>query len=342
MTDSISFRKLTPPSRVPARRGVAGSLTVTPSSTPTTTGPSRSSPLWLHTEGTVNGVRYHWVEAGQRQDPLVLFLHGFGEFWFAWHHQLAEMAQRGYRVVAPDLRGYNLSDKPPTGYQLPAVADEILQLTTILTDRPVTIVGHDWGGLIAWVMAALFQSTGRIRNVCICAAPHPAMIDTRGWWIYSLPLECLYGWNRASWLVQRLQLGQSSSSRSSSHKLLTLEATTELYREAASQPGAIRGMLSYFRQNRKLPQLASSFDTIMIPVLLLWGERDSVWPPAKIEDYRDHYVRGPIEIAYVDSDHWVHRERPDQVMEYLMRFLERHQSFEPYSPTMTNTMASFV
>ena len=109
---------------------------------------------WTHRDLSANGVRLHVAEAGE--GPLVLLLHGFPEFWWAWRAQLPALAAAGFRAVAPDLRGYGGSDKPPRGYDLPTAASDVAALVRALGERDAVVVGHDWGGLVAWTMAALF------------------------------------------------------------------------------------------------------------------------------------------------------------------------------------------
>ena len=111
---------------------------------------------WSHQQAVVNGVRLHWVEQGR--GPLILLLHGFPEFWYSWRHQIPVLAER-FRVVAPDLRGYNLSEKPPSGYDVETLSDDLLALIRALGEERAAIVGHDWGGVIAWTFAMRYPET---------------------------------------------------------------------------------------------------------------------------------------------------------------------------------------
>ncbi len=118
---------------------------------------------------SANGVRFHLAEAGS--GPLVLLLHGFPEFWWSWRHQLPALAAGGYRVVAPDLRGYGGSDKPPRGYDLFSLAADIAGIVRALGERSAVLVGHDVGGALAWSAAALHPSA--VRGLAALASPHP-------------------------------------------------------------------------------------------------------------------------------------------------------------------------
>ncbi|WP_449063076.1 alpha/beta fold hydrolase [Planomonospora algeriensis] len=124
---------------------------------------------WTHRSVHARGTRFHIVEAGE--GPLVLLLHGFPQFWWSWRHQLASLPAAGYRAVAVDLRGYGASDKPPRGYDLPALAADATGLIRALGETGAIVVGHDWGGLIAWTMAALDPKT--VRRLAAVSAPHP-------------------------------------------------------------------------------------------------------------------------------------------------------------------------
>jgi pimeloyl-ACP methyl ester carboxylesterase len=124
---------------------------------------------WTHRDVSANGVRLHVAEAGS--GPLVLLLHGFPEFWWSWRHQLVGLADAGYRVVAPDLRGYGASDKPPRGYDAVTLAGDVAGLVRALGERDATIAGQGWGGLLAWTVGTLHPRV--VRRLAVLGAPHP-------------------------------------------------------------------------------------------------------------------------------------------------------------------------
>ena len=124
---------------------------------------------WTHRNINANGIRLHIAEAGS--GPLVLLLHGFPEFWWSWRHQLAALADAGYHVVAPDLRGYGASDKPPRGYDAPTLSADLVGLVRALGERDAVFVGHDWGGHLAWSTAALHPAL--VRKLVVCSIAHP-------------------------------------------------------------------------------------------------------------------------------------------------------------------------
>ena len=124
---------------------------------------------WTHRAISANGIRLHAAEAGQ--GPLVLLLHGFPQFWWTWRAQLTGLAEAGFRVVAPDLRGYGASDKPPRGYDLPTLSGDVAALIRALGEREAMVVGHDWGGLLAWTTAVLHPRT--VRRMVVLSMAHP-------------------------------------------------------------------------------------------------------------------------------------------------------------------------
>ena len=124
---------------------------------------------WTHRDVSANGIRLHVAQAGD--GPLVVLLHGFPEFWWSWRHQISGLAAAGFRVVAPDLRGYGASDKPPRGYDAPTLAADIAGLIRAIGEPTATIVGHDWGGHLAWTLAALHAPL--VDRIVVVSAPHP-------------------------------------------------------------------------------------------------------------------------------------------------------------------------
>jgi len=145
------------------------------------TGPDPSSVRiagpWRHRDVSANGIRLHLAECGQ--GPLVMLAHGFPEFWWSWRHQLVGLAEAGFRVVAVDLRGYGDSDKPPRGYDLWTLAGDLAGLVRALGERRATVVGHDWGGLVAWTLAALHPRL--VHSLVVLNAPHPLALRHASW-----------------------------------------------------------------------------------------------------------------------------------------------------------------
>ncbi len=126
---------------------------------------------WEHREVTANGARFHLAECGPADGPLVLLLHGFPEFWWSWRHQLVALGEAGYRAVAPDLRGYGASDKPPRGYDAYTLSSDVAGMVRALGAREAHLVGHDWGGALAWSVATLHP--GVVSRLSVLGMPHP-------------------------------------------------------------------------------------------------------------------------------------------------------------------------
>jgi pimeloyl-ACP methyl ester carboxylesterase len=124
---------------------------------------------WTHRQVAANGARFHVAELGT--GPLVLFLHGFPEFWWAWRHQLPVVAAAGYRAAAMDLRGYGGSDKTPRGYDPMTLAADVAGVIRCLGARDAVVVGHGWGGFVGWATAAMQPSV--VRALAAVCAPHP-------------------------------------------------------------------------------------------------------------------------------------------------------------------------
>jgi pimeloyl-ACP methyl ester carboxylesterase len=143
-------------------------VTVPPDGRPDATSVLLPGP-WTHRDISANGVRLHAAEAGS--GPLVLLLHGFPQFWWTWRSQLTALAGAGFHVVAPDLRGYGASDKPPRGYDLPTLSADVAALVRALGEQDGVIVGHDWGGLLGWTTAALHPRT--VRRLVVLSMAHP-------------------------------------------------------------------------------------------------------------------------------------------------------------------------
>jgi len=143
-------------------------VTVRPDGRPDATSVLLPGP-WTHRDISANGVRLHAAETGE--GPLVLLLHGFPQFWWTWRTQLSDLAAAGFHVVAPDLRGYGASDKPPRGYDLPTLSADVAALVRALGERDAVVVGHDWGGLLAWTTAALHPRS--VRRLVILSMAHP-------------------------------------------------------------------------------------------------------------------------------------------------------------------------
>ena len=226
-----------------------------------------------------DGVRLHVASAGPADGPLVVLLHGFPEFWYGWRHQIAALAEAGLRVVAPDQRGYNLSDKPAgiAAYRLDTLANDIVHLTAALGCERFAVVGHDWGGVVAWQVAARFPE--RVTRAAILNAPHPATLRpyarrhpsqlAKSWYVafFQLPALPELALRADGFWVLRRVLRRTSRPGTFSG------ADFARYREAWAQPDALSAGLNWYRALRLAappPEVP-----VRVPVRVIWGDRDA-------------------------------------------------------------------
>lgn len=276
---------------------------------------------WAHREARVNGVRLHYVEAGT--GPLVLLLHGFPEFWYEWRLQIPALAAAGFRVVAPDLRGYGQSEKPRgiCGYRVEVLVADVVGLIRHLGAERASLVGHDWGGVIAWYFAMLHPE--RLERLAVLNAPHPAAFARELRTPDQLRRSAYAFAFQLPWLPELLL-------RAGDFRLLERVLRTEplrpgafsdrdieRYEEAWREPGALRAMTDYYRAVRcgRPPVRA-----IHVPTLLIWGERDRHLRPRLTEGLRGWVPELRLE-RIPDASHWVAVDAPDRVNRLLSDFL---------------------
>lgn len=280
-----------------------------------------------HQHLRANGISLHVVEAGPVNGPLVMLLHGFPEFWYGWRHQIDALAATGYRVLAPDQRGYNLSDKPKgiRAYHLDALADDVVGLIDAAGREKAFLVGHDWGGVAAWWTAVKYPQ--RIERLAALNCPHPLVMRRhllhnrrqrrKSWYIFFFQLPFLPEWRirRNNWWVGMRTLQATSRPGTFS------DADIELYRQAWSQPGAITAMLNWYRAalRRKLKRVTSP--RITIPVLLIWGTRDRFLGRELAQASIDLCDNGKS-VFIETATHWLQHEEPERVNELLLKFME--------------------
>ena len=280
----------------------------------------------------VNGIRLHAMMQGER-GPLVVLLHGFPECWYSWRQYLPLLAEAGYRAVAPDLRGYNLSDKPRgiINYQTPILARDVYELIQALGEEQAIVVGHDWGGAIAWYLAMYYPQA--VHKLVVCNLPHPAKyaegIRTwrqlrKSWYIFAFQLpwlpEYLLARNHADAIGRMLYA-------SAVQKTAFSPAELAKYREAISRPGALHAALNYYRQLIRRGPRPYRSRTLRVdaPTLLIWGEQDIALGIELTHDL-DEWIPN-LQIQYLpDSGHWVQQERPEQVNRFLLDFLAAGQT----------------
>jgi pimeloyl-ACP methyl ester carboxylesterase len=263
---------------------------------------------------TVNGVRLHYVENGK--GTLMLFLHGFPEFWYAWKPQLAEFG-RDHKAVAVDMRGYNLSAKPEPveEYRIPNLVGDIHALARKLKAKRFVLVGHDWGGVVAWAYAMTHPEM--LEKLVIINAPHPA--------IFSRELRDNPAQQRASQYMQMFRSQEAERILSdNNYQWLTRavlasvgEADKPAYLEAWSQPRALTGGLNYYRA---MALGGLEMRKVVTPTLVIWGEKDTALLTGNLNGLEEHVERLTVK-RIPDASHWVVHEKPDQVAKLMREFL---------------------
>jgi len=290
--------------------------------------------MFEHQYAEVNGVRLHYVTAGHGK--LILFLHGFPEFWYAWKDQLAEFGG-DYQALAPDLRGYNLSSRPAEveQYELPRLVEDVRALAAHLGHGKFFLVGHDWGGAVAW-FTALFHPEC-VEKLIIINAPHPA--------VGARELRANPAQQQASQYMLLFRSPQAETFLSANNYAALAETVLgeglrqgyfceedrAAYLAAWSQPGALTGGLNYYRAARvgppAEPGAPAGIDLpdrlpliVQAPTLVLWGERDPYLLTGNLEGL-GNFVPDLRIIRIPDGTHWVVHEKPALVNAAIREFL---------------------
>ena len=272
-----------------------------------------------------NGLEFHAALAGPADGPLVVLLHGFPEFWYGWRRQIEPLAAAGLRVLAPDQRGYNLSAKPEglQAYVLDRLAEDVLGLADALQHRHFRVVGHDWGGVVAWHPAR--HHPDRIVRAAVLNAPDPGTMDrfarsrprqiARSWYVafFQLPAlpEATLRAGDFAWL-------RSALTRSSRPGTFTADDLA-VYRAAWRQPGALTAMLNWYRALR-LRRRAVVTAPIEVPVRVIWGDSDR-FLERDLAQVGAAGCRHGEACHVAQATHWVQHEEPEQVNRLLLDFL---------------------
>lgn len=279
-----------------------------------------------HSTIETNGVRLHVVQAGPKSGIPVMLLHGFPEFWYGWRKQIPALVNAGCRVIVPDQRGYNLSDKPKDkkDYGVFTLVDDVLGLIHALDYEKVNLVGHDWGGAVAWILAMTHPE--KLHKLAILNSPHPAVYlkslkrdpdqIRRSWyWLFfQLPrlAEKILSANDFRELIRAL--------RNSAKKNTFTDADIEKYKKAWSQPGAITSMLNWYRAAFQFPPKMPEDMRVKVRTLMMWGMKDSAATHRLARPSMD-YCDDRNLILFPESTHWVHLDAADEVNHYLIDFL---------------------
>jgi epoxide hydrolase 4 len=283
-----------------------------------------------HHYNTINGIRMHYVQAGTNPDTVLLLLHGFPEYWYSWRHQLAALHSR-YTLVAPDLRGYNETAKPPFiwDYTITTLMADMLHLLDTLGHQQAVIVGHNWGGMLAWYLGIYHPH--RVKRLIIMNTPHPVLFADA---IHTNPRQMLRStylslfqvpflpelYIRANNFAALETMLRTSTARPDTFS----DADIQAYKDALRKPGALAAAINWYRAFISLGGNVGTFfgpqKHVPVPTMLLWGEQDpflgkelSVKTNKFVPDLRTHYLP--------DSAHWIQQEQPDLVNTYITEFL---------------------
>jgi pimeloyl-ACP methyl ester carboxylesterase len=275
----------------------------------------------------INGIEFGATAAGPGNGPLVVLLHGFPDFSHGWRRQIPALAAAGLRVVAPDQRGCNRSAKPAgiAAYRLDTLADDILGLADALGAERFAVIGHDWGGVVAWHLAA--RNPERVTRAAILNAPHPASLlpymrrhprqALKSWYVgfFQLPLLPELALRAGGFRVLLRALRRTSQPSAFTDEDL------RRYREAWRQPGALTAMLNWYRALR-LSSGAPLPERVRVPVRVIWGDRDAFLERGLAEAGTALCDQGEV-FHLPEASHWLHLEQPGAVNRLLLGFLRR-------------------
>lgn len=275
-----------------------------------------------------NGITLHVVMAGPADGQPIILLHGFPEAWFGWRKQIMALAGQGFRVIAPDQRGYNLSDKPRgmAAYHLDNLARDVIGLIDGLGYQDVNLAGHDWGGVVGWWLAAQFPQ--RLRKLAILNVPFPTVAveavragnkaqRRKSWYVLAFQLPWLA---ERGFRQQNVGEGRNILLRTS-HKTTFSPVELLVYEHAWEKPGAVTGMINWYRANLRtfLTMPHPPPGSIQTPVLMLWGEQDRALgkelAPPSIEMCKDGRLH-----FFPDASHWLQHDEVEAVNRYLGEF----------------------
>jgi epoxide hydrolase 4 len=275
---------------------------------------------------TTNGIKLHVAEAGPTDGRLVILLHGFPEFWYGWRHQIDVLVDAGYRVVAPDQRGYNLSDQPKgrAAYDLDLLALDVVGLAQDIGRQSFAVVGHDWGSAVGWWIAS--NHPGRLERFAALSAPHPAVwMDAirndpeqrkKSWYVSAFRLP----WLPEFLIRQRNFKALADALREAKRPEACSDADLARYREAWSVPGTLTGMVNWYRAALAKNIPSGNPGRVTVPTLIVWGNSDKYGIPALAE--RSGKLCDNASVVYLDASHWVQHDEPKRVNELLLDFLK--------------------
>lgn len=270
------------------------------------------------------GLRMHVVTAGPEDGEAVLLLHGFPEFWYSWRHQIVALAEAGYRVIAPDQRGYNLTEKTKP-YDVDTLLADLCNLLAHFEIEETHLVAHDWGGVLGWCFAS--EHGDKVISHVNMNGPHPnaymraCVRDPRqflkSWYVYFFQLPWLPEMAIRADDMRALDIALSDVP---SYRM-PADGTAK-YKDAMNQPGAVSAMVGWYRAVlRKLFWVVTTGTkyTSDVPTLVIWGARDAYLSAACNDALPDYF--SDVEIEYVArASHWIQMQEPEIVNARIIQF----------------------
>ena len=279
-----------------------------------------------HSHIKTNGIKLHVVQAGPQSGVPVILLHGFPEFWYGWRNQIPALVEEGCRVIVPDQRGYNLSDKPKgaKNYDVSTLVDDIIGLIDALGYEKVNLVGHDWGAVVAWTLAIKYPE--RLHKLSIMNVPHPTVMRRfltrdleqirRSWYVFFFQLP----WFPERFMSTENWRGAVGALRGSGKIHSFTNDDIEKYKEAWSQPGAITSMINWYRAAiRHTPKLPKE-PRVKVQTLMMWGMKDFALSHRMARPSMDYVDEGNL-IFFPEATHWVQHDAAEEVNHYLIDFI---------------------
>ena len=273
----------------------------------------------------IGGVKLHYARAGDGE-RLVVLLHGFPEFWYSWRHQLAALGEE-YTVVAPDLRGYHWSDKPPqvADYKMYKLVDDVLGLIRHFGYQQAAIVGHDWGAAVAWSLAKDYPEA--VWKLACMQAPPMSV------WLRNLTFrQVLASWHMLIFQIPKLPewifrqndfaLAEKLFRRAAGDPEFFTAEEIAKYKDSWREPDALTSAINYFRANTlDLFFRSREQNKIKVPTLFIYGEKDSAILPETVQNVKDAVEAPYEEVRIPESGHWVQQEAAEAVNDTLLEFL---------------------
>lgn len=268
---------------------------------------------------TTNGVRLHTALAGPEDGEPVILLHGFPDAWFGWEDQIEPLVGAGFRVIVPDQRGYNLSDKPKgvASYQMGALVDDILGLANTLGYERFHLAGHDFGAMVSWNLAIHYPE--RVKRLAIANVPHPTVMRS---YLRTHASQILMSWY--AFFFQIPYLPERLVQANNWHFLISAmpddlsEEERDRYREVFRQDGAITGMINWYRAIMRQRSHSKHSPKIKVPTIILWGKQDPYISYEMALLSVDFCEDGQL-ITFEDATHWVLHDEPEAISKYLVK-----------------------